>query len=557
MRFHAGLIAAIVLLLLPVAGRAQRYVGVVILPPAGVFTAELSALSDALTNAVAALPESETVLLDADCTLIDTASAREQLAGISSDSPEDQLLDLALLLDLDELLVVRIGVIETAGARESVHIATRRVYVGQQGAAEFAIELSGLGAADIKHASEQFAVRLSEWAGSLSPVSSAPIPPAMTTAPQQEAAPPDVPGATPSAAALTAEDAQPATTSPPTPEPPDQPGTARLAAARAALAVGDLELARREADLALRLGVPAYDLHMFRADLAVAQNQPTEQRSWLERAAAANPEAVEPLLRLGAVFDAQGLWQKAIECYDQAIALEPLSLSAYTGAAAVLASRDRPKQAAEYLAQAAEHNPQDNALLMRLGDTYRQANMPAEAEEAYDLAARTAEPALAAQIMDRLGDLYVAGSQFEEGFYCYAEAVRLRGGSARPMAQKRYEQIMDVADGAVMAALQTVTDAFYAYYRDRAMPRERAYVIAERSEARVAEVSEFAVELPVPPALEQMHLRRQLFYDLAAEAIVALMTYLDTNLEQALSQYQTAVREASDEYEGLHETAVK
>ena len=556
MRFHSGIIAAIVLLLLPVAGRAQRYVGVVILPPAGVFTAELSALSDALTNAVAALPESETVLLDANCTLIDTASAREQLAGISSDSSEDQLLDLALLLDLDELLVVRIGVIETAGARESVRIATRRVYVGQQGAAEFAIELSGLGAADIKHASEQFAVRLSE-AGPPSPVSSASVPPAMTTTPEQEAAPPDVSDATPSAAASTAEDAQPVPASTPTPEPSGQPGIARLAAARAALAVGDLELARREADLALPLGAPAYELYMFRADLAVAQNQPTEQRSWLERAAAANPEAVEPLLRLGAVLDAQGLWQKAVECYDQAIALDPASLPAYTAAATVLTSRSRPKQAAEYLAKAAERSPHDNTLLMRLGDTYRQASMLAEAEEAYDLAARTAEPPLAAQIMDRLGDLYVSSGQFEEGFRCYAEAARLRGDNAQPLAQKRYEQMTIVADEAVMSALQAASEAFEAYYRDRTMPRERAYVIAEQSETRVAEVAEFTVGLPVPPALEQMHLRRQLFYDLAAEAIVALMTYLDTNLEQALSQYQTTVREACAEYEGLHKTVVK
>ena len=90
MRFHSGIIAAIVLLLLPVAGRAQRYVGVVILPPAGVFTAELSALSDALTNAVAALPESETVLLDTNCTLIDTASELAQQAGLTSDSSADK-----------------------------------------------------------------------------------------------------------------------------------------------------------------------------------------------------------------------------------------------------------------------------------------------------------------------------------------------------------------------------------------------------------------------------------------------------------------------------------
>jgi tetratricopeptide (TPR) repeat protein len=550
------------LLSLPTVGGAQCDIGVVILPPAGVFTVELSALSDAFVNAVAELPGYEAVLLDGNSAFVQSCSAEDQLIELSPASSDERLRSLASLLDLDELLVIQVSVSETGDTGERVRVATRWANADHDPATQFDIELSGLTSVHIQAASEKWSEYLRDRHSAATPPltrpEAMPASPMIPTVAQDSVATEEAkqsPGgvvASPDVSETSATNSLSAS-----PEEMDGSGAQRLAAARTALAVGDLELARKEADLALREGVPVYQTHMFRADLAVAQNQPEDQRRALERAVAANPQAVEPLLRLGAVFDAQGLWQKAVECYDQALDLDPSCLSAYTGAANVLSAHGRPKQAATYLAQAVTNSPQDTGLLIRLGDTYRQANMLAEAEEAYEQAAQTAEPQVAAQVLDRLGDMYVSSDQYEEGFYCYAQAGRLRGASRQPLTQKRYEQIMLVADEAVVTALRATSDAFDTYQRERAIPREKAYVIAERAEVQVADVTAFISELAPPDTLKTDHLRRHLFYNLAAEAIVALMTYLDTNLEQALGQYERAAREAQSEYDQLRSAPAK
>jgi tetratricopeptide (TPR) repeat protein len=552
LRALPGYLAMVLLLLLPCASAAQRHAGIIIEPPAGSYTPQLSALSDAIVNAIAALPGWEVVLLDDSCACVRAASAQKQFAQLADHNASDsQLLQVALLVDLDDLLLVRISVSEAEGAGERISLNTRWARTDEKTVSGFEMQMPGFSSQEVKAASDRFAARITKG-----PTTPAQVLPATDSAPPVDTQPPAADSAPPPAEPPVADtQPRPADTNVAA-TPADHPGAERLAAARTALAIGDLDLARREADMALRQGASVYDIHMFRADLSVADNQPEEQRKWLERAAQMNPEAVAPLLRLGAVLAAQGLWQKSIESYDRAIALDPSSVSAYTGAAAVLMSRGRPKQAASYLAEAVAHNPGDNVLLARLGDAYRQANMPAEAEEAYDLAVRTAEPQLAAQVFDKLGDLYVAVGQFEEGFYCYAEAGRLRGGGQRPIARKRYEQIMATADEAIMSALESASEAFDAYHGDRSIPRERAYLAAEQADAQVAEVSSFAADVLPPGTVEQVHLRRQLFYNLAAEAIVALMTYLDTNMESAMAQYHRAAHEARAEHEALHRPTV-
>jgi len=558
--------ALLLLLLAPAAFAAQRDVGVLFQPPTGAYTPQLSSLADALLNAVCALDGWRAVLLYPESPFLDTTAAQQQVARIARGDDEAGLSALARELDLDDVFIINIAVAEAANAREKARLAIRWARADHDDARGFDVLMQGLTPGDMQAAAQRLAAQLVQGFAAAQVISpsadntSAPTaadaqrPPAITPPPVVE------PVATPPAI----------TTQTPVPEPEKPPAAAdtppeavdtvevggkqaddHVKAGRAALAVGDLEMARRETDLAFKHREPLVLVYLLRADLAGAEKDLEGRRKWLERAARADNRSLEPLLRLGALYRAQGLWQKAIDNYDAAIAIDAGCMAAYVGAAAVLTNQGRPRQATTYLSEAVARNPQDNSLLVKLADAYRQADMLPEAEETYDLAARTAEPSLRGQIFDKLGDLYVSVSRFQEAFYCYAEATRLTGDRDHPVAQKRYQQIMATADQAVKTSLQTASDTYTAYAVDRTLPREKAYVASEQAGEEIGEAVKFAKAVVPPEVAAQLHLRRQLFYNLALEAVVNLMTYLDTNMELPLNRYQTAAREAETEFEQL------
>lgn len=322
-------------------------------------------------------------------------------------------------------------------------------------------------------------------------------------------------------------------------------------AGRAALAIGDLDLAIRELDAAYKAGEPLLLVYLVRAEVAGAQNDTSAERKWLESAAGAAPDHTEPLLRLAALHRRQGLWQKAIETYDRAIELDPTCSAAYSGAAGIYSARGRPRQAVTYLENAVLHRPDDSGLLMKLGDAYRQAGMLADAEETYDLGTRSADPHLRAQMLDKLGDLYVSVGQYSNGFYCYAAAAQARGDEDQPPAQRRYEQIMKTADEAVVAGLTLARDTFNEYSVRRTAPRERAYLAAEAAADQIREVIDFARAVAAPDSGRALYLRRQVAYSLSLEAIINLMTHMDTNLSEPLTRYESALAEAEAEYQTI------
>ncbi len=563
--------ALLILLLGPATLAAQHNAGLILEPPAGSYTRQLSSLSDAIVNTICGLDDWQAVLLHPTSPLLQAAEAQQDFARLVAHTPGFDPAKLAHELDLSDIFVVRILMAEDADITEKVRLDTRWCQAGQKVIRGFEILMSDLGPGDIEAAADRFAANLvqgfeaaqpielpadatltptTDTTTTPAPVADAPAAPTdrpatTTDAPVLPDKPPPLPDKPPAPADIPAPAAR-------EPSPPTTEETAEhVAAARAALALGDLDLARRETDLAFKYGEPLLSVYLLRAEFAAAENDTEDRRKWLQRAAKVDPGAVEPLLCLAALFHADGLWQKAIETYDRAIAIDPDCVAAYVGAATVLCSHNRPKQAATYLDEAVGRNPQDNSLLMKLGDAYRQAKMLPEAEEVYDLAARTAGPHLRSQIFDKLGDLYVSAGQFEEGFYCYAEAARLRGGRDHPLARKRYNQIMTTADEAVMASLQSAIQVFDKYSRDRTVPREKAYLASEQASEQITEVTGFARTVVPPAAARHLHLQRQLFYNLALEASVNLMTYLDTNMELPLKQYENAATEARAEFQQL------
>ncbi len=582
--------AGVLLLLATAAFAAPHNAAVILLPPAGTYTPQLSGLSDTITNTVAALDGWNVLLLHPTSPLLNGDEAEQFFAAATEKGQNDALPKLAMALDLDDVFLIRIAITEDNTNAEKPRLSTLWATAGSASVRTFDVEMDGLSPKDARKAADSFADAITRGfeTALLCDTAENPVaqdnPPATTPATtvsqpdttqipvqtepdQPTATPPDaVPAVatqpdtsepvqtTPQDTGAPSQDTAPADTPPVvTPVTPSQPGPepVHAAAARKAIANGDLELAKRELDLGYRTGESSLELYLVQADLARVQGDAMGQRKALESAARLEPDKVEPLLQLAALFRSQGLWQKAAKTYDQAIAVDSACTAAYTSAAAVYSAQDMPRKAAEYLEKAIQHELGNASLLVKLGDAYHAAEDIPKAEEAYELAARSADQRTRCQIFDKLGDMYVDEGRFEEGFNSYVEATRLRDESDRKYARERYDHIMITADEAVVANLNICTDLFDAYSASRNVPREKVYIAAEHATAQIQKVIDFASSITAPDDLTERHLRRQVAYNIAFEAAVNLMTYIDTNLEDPLSIYRRAVSEAAAEFDAL------
>ena len=147
---------------------------------------------------------------------------------------------------------------------------------------------------------------------------------------------------------------------------PEQPSE-HVDAARAALAIGDLDLAGRELDAAYNAGEPLLLVYLVRAEIAGTHNDSSAERKWLESAAGPRRITRSPCCGWRRCTGARAM-AEAIETYDSAIELDPTCSAAYSGAAGIYSARGRPRQAVTYLENAVLHKPDDSGLLMKLGD---------------------------------------------------------------------------------------------------------------------------------------------------------------------------------------------
>jgi tetratricopeptide (TPR) repeat protein len=274
-------------------------------------------------------------------------------------------------------------------------------------------------------------------------------------------------------------------------------------------------------------GDPRGQVFALWAELEKARQNPTAERTWLQRALAEDDSLNSAHLRLAELLRQSGLWRKAAEEYQLVIQREPDNLYPYLGLSALYASQSQPRRAAEVLTQAIEHAPQDASLYLRLGDLHMQRQAWAEAENAYDRAVRLTKGAQRAEALDRLGDLYLAAGREREGFICFVEASKLRVGGSSTMAEKRYQQIMRAADEALVAACARTQTALGNYLSGQGVYREEVWAAFSDLRAQVQDVLRFVNDTVPPATLKAIHLQRKLAYSLAAEAALAGLDYID------------------------------
>jgi len=340
----------------------------------------------------------------------------------------------------------------------------------------------------------------------------------------------------------------PAATTAPAVTPPQAPAPAGpsvyLTAAQKYLREGDFPKVEDMLVQAQGAGDSRAQIYALWAELEKARQNPAAERTWLQRALAENAALTPAHLRLAELLRQAGLWHKAADEYEIVLKAEPANLHAYLGLSALYAGQSQPRRAAEILAGAVKHYPQDPSLYLRLGDLYAQRQAWAEAENAYDEAVRLTAGPRRADALDRLGDLYVSAGREREGFICYAEASKLRAGGASTMAEKRYQQIMQAADEALLKASTRSREALQGYLSGQDVYREDVWLAFNDFRVQIKEVSDFAVSVMPPGSMKLAHAERKLAYSLAAEAALAVLEYLDKGLPAKLSVYDERMNEA-------------
>jgi tetratricopeptide (TPR) repeat protein len=382
-------------------------------------------------------------------------------------------------------------------------------------------------------------------------------PQAPATQPATGAPAPQAPTApTPPAPTPTAPPTAPAETPPTAPPTAPQGPSVYLTAAQKYLQEGDY---RKVEDMLLQAqgaGDARATIYYTWAELEKARHNPAAERTWLERTIAADPAVMPAHLRLAELLRQAGLWHKAVDEYEIVIKAEPANLHAYLGLSAVYAGKSQPRRAAEIMAEAVKHYPQDPTLYLRLGDLHAQRQAWAEAENAYDTAARLTEGTRRGEALDRLGDLYVSAGREREGFICYAEASKLRAGAGSTIAEKRYLQIMTAADQALLKAGARAREALQAHLSGQDVYREDVWVAFNDLRMQIRDFSAFADGVVPPASMKLAHAEHRLAYSLAAEAALAVLQYLDEGDPSQLRVYSERMDEATRMLERLQSVAV-
>ena len=341
-----------------------------------------------------------------------------------------------------------------------------------------------------------------------------------------------------------------------TPSPPAedeaQPEADLLAPARAALSDGRPERALELAAGAQRAGADRVQVVLLKAAIYAHMQNTAKQRQMLQAAIVLDDTLCLPRLLLADIEEQRGLWQRAAELYEEAIATDATYRNAYLRLARLYERRNQPLRGLNVLEQGVRNNPADLVLLMALADTCRERGLCQQAESVYGRIIIQGDKETQALAYQRLADIYAEVGQFGDAFDCYVQAGELVG---EPVAEEGYHQVYSAADRAVANTLETVWQLFTAFLEEGPVAREEAYLALAESAAEIARIKQFGERANPPLTMRKVHAQRRLFYAVAHEAVVTAQIYLDTGDLSLLSAAQQRRAQADQERQHMTELA--
>jgi len=362
-------------------------------------------------------------------------------------------------------------------------------------------------------------------------------PPEETVAPPTEETPPEPPSEEP--------------TEPPAVETaPEVPEKSLLQQATMTMAEGDLVKALDLIDQALAEGADLTQAALLRSHIYELLGNAEKAREELASVVALDPGQVEATLGLAEMEAARGLWQRAIELCHQAIENDPSFVEGYLRLYELYRDHNQPRRALQIMEQGAEANPDSSRLFLRLGVIYQERELLAPAEAAFKQAGAMGDEGQQVEALSRLGDLYAQTGEFVAAFDAYVRAAQVAGvgGQVEP---EGYGKIFAAADEAVTAVLETVWKPLTAFVEGGPVVREEAYAIVAQALAQLDEIRSFGQRVTPPAGRAAAHAQRQLYYQVAYEAIYSALLYLDTGDAELLANARARTAQAAKEQERI------
>jgi len=548
---HAWSAALICLAVLVAAGplfaaaNAQRRppvtIGLVLCPSQGLNIETQVRFVDELCRQLAAADWCQATLLSPSAAIVKAAGI--DIVPVIADPPEagDRrvLATLPRALDIDEVLVLQLSVQGEKGELRAHGLWARK---GHSRLKQLDVQSPS---PDVKLAAAKTrdAVRAgfeqAADAESGAPVAE-PTTPQTTPAPQPAAEHPPAASTQPAATSTQGEARA---------EPPAEaakPGEALLRQATNAIKQGELETALGLVDRALEQGADEGKVALLRSRIYELLGNAEKARSELVSAASMHPERVEVTLRLASLEAARGLWQRSVQLCRQVIEHNPQAAEAYIQLYGLYQLHNQPRKALQILEQGAKANPNNPQLFLRLGSVYAERGLNALAEAALKRAVALGSEAERVQALTRLGDLYTKGGRFELAFDAYVQAAQATT-AGKQVAEEGYERIFEAADAAVSMILDMVWKPLTAFEEGGTMVREEVYAIVSQGLAQVDKIRKFSSTTQAPASKQAVHAQRQLYYQVAYEAIYSALLYLDTGDPQLLVNARERTAQAAEE----------
>ena len=196
-----------------------------------------------------------------------------------------------------------------------------------------------------------------------------------------------------------------------------------VAKAEEALQVGHLEHASHYLRDALALEAKNPQVIEKMGVLAHRQGRQDEALEWMKELLKVAPKA-SSWSNLGTALQAKGRFDEAVQCYQQALRLEPGMAEAAMNLGSVLAGKGENAQAEECFRQAIERKPELAEAWVNLGNMLQAAGRSDEALTCQDRAIAL-KPELVEARFNR-GNVLFAKGRVDEAIAEYREAVRLR-----------------------------------------------------------------------------------------------------------------------------------
>lgn len=325
-----------------------------------------------------------------------------------------------------------------------------------------------------------------------------------------------------------------------------QPVDDALAEAEAAYNSGELDNAARLLEVSLREAGPSARAFYLRARISIGRQDRDAAISDLRRAVTMDSTFTDAQVWLGRLLVDQGLWQAAQEQYERAVATDPTHLDGLLGLARLYRDHGHRRKAIDLLMKADDLGQGDATLLMLLAELHSDEGNVELAERYLTRVAGATGGEQRALAWEQLGNLYLQLRRNREALTCFIKAAELSPSRAT-MAQRRYLEVMDAADGTVEEAITSGWGVFEDFAMSGIGARETAYRTLSQINGEVEEALRFAESISPPGELGEIHGKRKFAYALAVEASVLALSWLDLGdqvvLERAREVHADAVRQ--------------